>query len=511
MRLSTMGFVSAESRWLPRREQAEKGKIWAVKVLSPSETERRLRQRFDEAFELCENEKMLLWPFKQELETKSLFLVPETPHKASFPNIFRRSLRPLRMCLRVLSILPFTYNVSRGQYVMKWCTFAFLQSVITAIYLTVLMVTIVVGGVTMFSQSEIHQTQENITIFDIKMLVVLLIGGNLMNAWVQVLSLLYGGQRVCGLLNSWNSLVAATHLDPLKGLQVTMRMQIGLLCGFCVIVLTLSFMEAPDVLVWGLDGVAQTILLVPEEWFYQSPAFVKVVRVVTCVVCLHLFSVFKSFLFSFIINCHMLKNGLASWNHQLSDALEAMWRVGGRRRGHLGMLVQSHFQLVRLVRETEEIFGPMLQCYYGSTVVILCTELYLLAYRLGCSIYSADGVVTIALMTLQTAAVFTMVSLSAAAIEEVANDSIDILRRGIPFNTSNRDKFNMEELTMALTRSPIYITGGKFFVINRPFIITVMSAVITYFIVMIQFMQPCQDQADTNNTQLLGSTQEDFS
>lgn len=104
-----------------------------------------------------------------------------------------------------------------------------------------------------------------------------------------------------------------------------------------------------------------------------------------------------------------------------------------------------------------------------------------------------------------------MVSLSAAAIEEVANDSIDILRRGIPFNTSNRDKFNMEELTMALTRSPIYITGGKFFVINRPFIITVMSAVITYFIVMIQFMQPCQDQADTNNTQLLGSTQEDFS
>ncbi|XP_069974436.1 uncharacterized protein [Penaeus vannamei] len=132
----------------------------------------------------------------------------------------------------------------------------------------------------------------------------------------------------------------------------------------------------------------------------------------------------------------------------------------------------------------------MLQCYYASTVVILCTELYLLAYRIGSKDYSVDSVVTTGLLTLQTAAVFVQVSLAAGAVEEVANDSVDVLRRGLPFNTSERDRFNRDELVMALTGSQICITGGKFFVINRPFIITVISAVVTYFIVMIQFMQP---------------------
>ncbi|XP_042223626.1 uncharacterized protein LOC121867674 [Homarus americanus] len=142
----------------------------------------------------------------------------------------------------------------------------------------------------------------------------------------------------------------------------------------------------------------------------------------------------------------------------------------------------------------------MLQCYYASTVIILCTELYLLAYRIGSSQYSADGVIATSLMTLQTAAVFVQVSLSAAAVQEVADDSIDVLRRGLPYDTSDRDKFNKDELTTALTGSPLYITGGKFFVINRPFIITVLSAVVTYFIVMIQFMQPSQsEQQDASN------------
>ncbi|XP_045618597.2 uncharacterized protein [Procambarus clarkii] len=193
----------------------------------------------------------------------------------------------------------------------------------------------------------------------------------------------------------------------------------------------------------------------------------------------------------------MLKNALISWNHQLSSALEDIWHCHDYPQGRLGLLVQSHYQLVCLIRETERIFGPMLQCYYGSTVIIMCTELYLLAYRLGSQSYTPDGVVTTALITLQTTAVFIQVSLSAAGVQEVADESVDILRRGIPFDAPDRDKFNKEELWMALTGSPVYITGSKFFIINRPFIITVMSAVITYFIVMMQFMQP--NNSDTND------------
>lgn len=54
-------------------------------------------------------------------------------------------------------------------------------------------------------------------------------------------------------------------------------------------------------------------------------------------------------------------------------------------------------------------------------VVILCTELYLLAYRIGSKDYSVDSVVTTGLLTLQTAAVFVQVSLAAGAVEEVVS------------------------------------------------------------------------------------------
>ncbi|XP_042884717.1 uncharacterized protein LOC122261260 [Penaeus japonicus] len=119
-----------------------------------------------------------------------------------------------------------------------------------------------------------------------------------------------------------------------------------------------------------------------------------------------------------------------------------IWRRQEKTRGRLGHLVQSHCHLVSLVRETEAIFGPMLQCYYASTVVILCTELYLLAYRIGSKDYSLDSVVTTGLLTLQTAAVFVQVSLAAGAVEEEASDSVDVLRRGLPFSTSERDRFS---------------------------------------------------------------------
>lgn len=54
----------------------------------------------------------------------------------------------------------------------------------------------------------------------------------------------------------------------------------------------------------------------------------------------------------------------------LSLYLVDIWRRQDKTRGRLGHLVQSHCHLVSLVRETEAIFGPMLQCYYASTVSI---------------------------------------------------------------------------------------------------------------------------------------------
>ncbi|KAG7167971.1 putative Trehalose receptor-containing protein [Homarus americanus] len=351
--------------------------MWASRV------ERRLRGvRFDEAFGIPEPRQDVM---KDELEMMGVLMLPGGDHGAPrITNTLKPPLMPFRILMRILGVMPYTYDLADGRYKVNLKSLAGFHTLLTALYFTALIITTMVGLVTTFTSRETHHTQEEINVFGIKLMVVILIAGNLVNAWAQVLNAIYSGSRLCELLNTWNSLVAAADLDPTDGLYVVVRVQVLFLMLFSV-----SFM------VMAVSGV---------------PAVV-------------------------------------------------------------------HYQLVRLVRETEYIFGPMLQCYYASTVIILCTELYLLAYRIGSSQYSADGVIATSLMTLQTAAVFVQVSLSAAAVQEVK-----------------------DELTTALTGSPLYITGGKFFVINRPFIITVLSAVVTYFIVMIQFMQPSQsEQQDASN------------
>ncbi|XP_045122608.1 uncharacterized protein LOC123511058, partial [Portunus trituberculatus] len=122
-------------------------------------------------------------------------------------------------------------------------------------------------------------------------------------------------------------------------------------------------------------------------------------------------------------------------------------------------------------------------------ILTLCTELYIMAYRLRSKTQCIEGMVTMGLLTLQTAVLFLEVSLAGAEVQEVSDDSRDILRRGLPFEANDQDKFHRDELVTALTGASICVTGGRFFVINRPFIITVISAVTTYFIVMMQFIQ----------------------
>ncbi|XP_047472615.1 uncharacterized protein LOC125027565 [Penaeus chinensis] len=406
-------------------------------------------------------------------------------------DVLRKPLRLLQMTNRAVGVLPYRFCESRGKYEMAWKSVPCAHTLLTGVYMTALILTAATGIARRIMANDFFGGGPEVrNVQGIKLMGIILVGGNLFNAWFQVFFVLYVSPRYCSLLNSWNVLAEASALDPTAGVRAAVYKLVGFLAVFWLVVFLMTVAGEPKIVSHVLDGVAETLLLVPPSWLARAAPTAKVVRLLVCFVCLHIFGIFKGSLFSFTTNCHMLKNGFAAWNKQLATGLEDIWRRQDKTRGRLGHLVQSHCHLVSLVRETEAIFGPMLQCYYASTVVILCTELYLLAYRIGSKDYSVDSVVTTGLLTLQTAAVFVQVSLAAGAVEEVANDSVDVLRRGLPYNTSERDRFNRDELVTALTGSQISITGGKFFVINRPFIITVISAVVTYFIVMIQFMQP---------------------
>ncbi|XP_042235139.1 uncharacterized protein LOC121874885 [Homarus americanus] len=133
---------------------------------------------------------------------------------------------------------------------------------------------------------------------------------------------------------------------------------------------------------------------------------------------------------------------------------------------------------------------PSCSVYFATTVVIVCTELYLLAKGVA-GVYRVEELVILVLLTLQTSWLLVHVSLAAGTVQEQAEASGDVLGRGLPYEASDRDKFNVGELARSLTTSQVYITGGNFFIINRSFILTVVSVVASYFIVILQFMQSC--------------------
>ncbi|CAL4126338.1 unnamed protein product, partial [Meganyctiphanes norvegica] len=83
----------------------------------------------------------------------------------------------------------------------------------------------------------------------------------------------------------------------------------------------------------------------------------------------------------------------------------------------LGQLVQSHRRLVQQLAQVEKCFGPVLQCYYSSTMVTLCVQLYFLVYYIGSVPITNECVVILVIILLQTSIVFYKVSLAAGAVE----------------------------------------------------------------------------------------------
>ncbi|XP_071536121.1 pancreatic triacylglycerol lipase-like isoform X4 [Panulirus ornatus] len=175
----------------------------------------------------------------------------------------------------------------------------------------------------------------------------------------------------------------------------------------------------------------------------------RMVHAAVCLIALHQFTINKGYVFSFTSHCHLLKTGLALWNAQLGRAINEVWRRERCREERLGRLLESRYHLVTMVRDTQEVFSPVLQCYFATAIVIVCTELYLLAKCVGSGTYQVEGIVVLVLLTLQTSWLLFHVSLAAGAVQE-----------------------QVGELTRSLSMSAVYITGGNFFIINRSFILT---------------------------------------
>ncbi|KAK4297013.1 hypothetical protein Pmani_030531 [Petrolisthes manimaculis] len=428
-----------------------------------------------------QQEQLVLSPFKDNINT----------NLSAADRLLQPKLRPLHTLLQTFGAIPYMYDGRRYQYILTWCSWPAAYTILTTIYMIILLVVAVIGLIPVMTGTMPLDNNSNVAA--LKLIGVILLLECVVNALGQLVSNIVFGRRGCRLLNSWHHLIASSQLDPTTGLMSTHIRQLVFLVLFWAANVTMAVLGRPSLVTQLLDGLTLVML--------GQPSPHQMVRVWMCLVALHVFSVYKGGLFSFTSCCHLISNAFTAWNSRLAIAIDEVWNGRG---GGLGQLVLIHHQLVSLVRETEAVFGPTLQCYFATTIVVLCAELYLLASRLGSTHHAAaEGAMAAGLLIVQTLAVFAQVSLAAAGVQEASEGSMDIVRRGLPYNCSDKDKFHREELTTSLTSSTIHISGGRYFIINRPFILTVVSAVATYFIVMLQLLQPhTQNQYQPTTTTL---------
>ncbi|XP_045107296.1 uncharacterized protein LOC123502141 isoform X1 [Portunus trituberculatus] len=412
-------------------------------------------------------------------------------------GLLERPLLPLWVFMSVMGVGAPAYHAESRSYRMRW------TSPSGAATLAASAAVVALTGVSVVSLARhLLSTEEDPDqrpVQSLKTIGVLIVGGYQVNALVQVLNTAAGAARHARLLSAWTRLAALHHINPTRGLRRKCYIQVAFMTAFIAAMLTAAALGRPRFVGHVLEGNAERLYLIPRSLLRDSASLpAKAVQVAVCCVALHHFAINKSYLFAFTTHCHLLQAALTAWNTHLARAIDKVWTGAGG--DGVGVLVHGREQLVALVRDTQSFFSPVLQCYFASTVIIVCTELYLLAQGVGSGLLLTEEVVVLILLTVQTTWLLVHVSLAAAGVQEQAEATGDVLGRGLPYSASPEDKHYVGELTRSLVVSPLHITGGNFFTINRSFILTVVSVVLSYFIVILQFTQSCGSPADTTTT-----------
>lgn len=210
---------------------------------------------------------------------KTVKVANEQVHLPSTCNTPRNPLAPLeelRTVLRVLGVVPYVFEKSLNLYVLQWRSVPAVLTIVTTIYLSVATLAGVMGLMMIIATPPLLHTTEQEVKFIWQMMVVVLFGSMLLNAWSQTISMLFAGHRLCRLLNSWLSMESWSDISPQKGLKTRVRLQLAFMIGTSVFILCCVLAGFPYVLLIGFDGVASILFIVPFDWLKSSPFFTQV-------------------------------------------------------------------------------------------------------------------------------------------------------------------------------------------------------------------------------------------
>ena len=151
---------------------------------------------------------------------------------------------------------------------------------------------------------------------------------------------------------------------------------------------------------------------------------------------------------------------------------------------NLIQLVESHFLLIELVKNTDDIFAPIITTYFFTQVIIICFIIYEVI-ELGLTMMSVWAI----LLLVQTSLILYLVANTATKVHEEAMAGFGSLRWAYLRHMTSEEERNVQTLLTSFSGPPIMLTGARLFGIHRPFILTIFGVIVTYFVVLYQIMR----------------------
>ncbi|CAG7712545.1 unnamed protein product [Allacma fusca] len=434
-------------------------------------------------------------------------------------NQVEKVFSPMRLILQILGRFPFTpvptskrnNNESDGKpYSDSLFTFHWLYFAITSIISLVIFFFMSMGfanvylgwELSLFNNSQFHECEEEM--FEENLVPFVLVWSCLLHSIVGNISFFKNRKLIVNYLNQWETTVKTLEVKLSISIRNYLIVANCWFLGFLAIVVFFYHFKILRQAVGGAEVIA-LLCLKPfignvlnsnmgdrHSWFPAMSAIANFALV---------YSMYASraLLFLYAYKCKLLRFTFKKWNQRVEKLLdENPYEMESSILKNWENLYRDHVILIKTVKETDKVFAGILQAYYASQIMNMCFELYYLARSgtfksssINCAVTEVNqhgDIVAAVLLLIQNVSIFLQVSLVAAYVQDEAQKGYDILRnKGVPLCFQSRPKRYFVQSLMQSFSQKIVMTGGKFFSIDRPFVITVLGAVCTYFVIILQF------------------------
>ena len=315
------------------------------------------------------------------------------------------------------------------------------------------------------------------------------------NALFQSIMPIFIGQKTARFLTSWPEGLMETGLHIKNGMIKHVVFQVTYIICFVMMMITLfvtppkegDFHFVVDAIRMLMKQTLQMFLKEPDEIPYLRNIFFSFL-----VIC---FCSYNCYIFIYLCVSRTLKNAFSDWNNRIIKAIclktifsSSCHPLSVRSEGDnvyedLEHLINSHFALVDIVTMANDVFAPVIQGFFATQILMICAELHIIVNvewvdEVHSPIFVAFVISTFVLLYITT--------IIASDVHDEAMEGFARVGKMMKMDLTFREEKRLKTLLTSFSSSPIFMTGGKFFSINRGFFLTIVGVTSTYFFVICQ-------------------------